>query len=543
MTQNSLRANLASARFPLLTTKMGRSIILPQYDENYDRTNAANADDTTGKGVPQIFYMHNVMPTVEGYQSIAFTQKIAGVVGVANFDQVFTLRDSSDNAFIYVPGNGANYIYTAVLAAWQSTNPFTAGAVYSKTNISYAFLQGNHYVCVQGQGVYQYSSGTNTFAAVSFTGLTMNLIKGIATTSGYMICYDDTTQYWSSVLNPLDFVPSLITGAGSGAPLDTKGKIITTLQIAGGLILYTTSNVVSAQYTGNIRFPFVFKEVVGSGGIQTPEQVSYVSNFSEHYAITSSGVQKIDRTSATTLFDNVTDFLSANIYEDFDTPTLAFSSTKTSKALSTKIVLISNRYLVLSYGVIPGTYTYALIYDLSLKRWGKVKITHVDAFEYNWPNFFGTATYLAVRVSSYASFLGTAYKDISNRQTIAPTARTSISFIQSNGAVYNIDMSEQSIAADSVIVLGKYQMQRNRFFTLQTVDLDNVYDVANFKCYALTSLDGKNFAAPKSGYPLNQGVNTASYGFTVVGDNVSLLCVGTFSLNTVMINFNQSGIR
>ena len=45
-----------------------------------------------------------------------------------------------------------------------------------------------------------------------------------------------------------------------------------------------------------------------------------------------------------------------------------------------KVKLVASRYLVISYGVFE--FTHAIIYDLALKRLGKVKITHADVFEY-----------------------------------------------------------------------------------------------------------------------------------------------------------------
>ena len=543
MSQNSLRSNLSAAKFPLLSGKMGRSIILPQYDENYDRTVQASSADELGKGIPQVYYMHNVMPTPEGFQSVGFIQRVPGVAGVSNFDQAIALRDGSDNNFIYSPGYGNNYIFNAMLGAWQSTNPFASGAVYNKTNISYCFLQGNHYLCIQGQGVYQYNSSTNQLTAVTFTGLVMANIKGICTSSGYLICYDNTTMYWSSVINPLDFVPSLTTGAGSGTPTDLKGMLVTGLQIAGGIVAYSTQNAVSAQYTGNIRFPFVFKEVVGSGGIQNSEQVSYLANFSEHYALTSSGVQKIDRNQAVSMFDDVTDFLSANFYEDFDTSTFTFTETKLSKALSTKIALISDRYLVISYGTSVGSFSYALVYDMALKRWGKLKIAHVDSFEYNWPNLFGTVSYAKLSPRAFNDLTGTAYKDISNQQKIAPIARTSLAFIQANGAVWTVDMTEQTQAFDSVFIIGKYQQSRNRVFTIHTAEFDNLYTAFPYAAYALISLDGKNNQPPIVGALLNSAANTAFFGFRATGVNASLAVIGTFSLNTIVVNFTKHGQR
>ena len=79
------RLNLASAIFPFYTEAYGRSIMIPGGDENFDRYNAANT--TPDKGVPQVFYMHNVLPIAGGFQSIGYEQQIPGLPGAIDFDQ------------------------------------------------------------------------------------------------------------------------------------------------------------------------------------------------------------------------------------------------------------------------------------------------------------------------------------------------------------------------------------------------------------------------------------------------------------------------
>lgn len=539
MGQNALRCSLHSAKFPLVSTKMGRSIILPQFDQNMDRS----GDDKVPGVIPQVYYMHNVIPTVEGFQSVSFTQQVAGVIGVTNFDRAFTLRDSSDNTFTYSPGQGFNYIFNAMLGIWQSTNPFDAGQVYSKTNVSYCYLQGLHYLCIQGQGVFRYNPVTNSLDALTFSGITMTDIVGVASSSGYLIIFDDFTVYWSSVTDPTDFVPSLTTGASSGTPTDLKGRIVSVLQISGGIIVYSTSNAVSAQYTGNIRFPFTFKEVVGSGGIQNSDQVSYSANFAEHYAITSVGLQRFDRNQANIVFEDVADFLAMRKFESFDYATQTFTEQFLTRQLFTKIALISSRYLLISYGTAPGTYTHALFCDMALKRWGKLKIDHVDCFEYGWPNPFGIVTYEKLAGKQINSFLNVAYKDISAQQREAPDIKTSVAFLQSSGAVFTLNVSDAVLAPDSVFILGKFQHSRSNLITLHTAEFDDVYTIYPFECRALYSLNGNDNQPSVIGALLSKTDNSVKFGFKLTGINVSLMLLGTFNVNTIVLNYSKQGKR
>ena len=52
-------------------SRAGRSVIVPQIDQNYDRRVDPTGEQKT-PGIPQALYLENVLPTVEGYQSVGF---------------------------------------------------------------------------------------------------------------------------------------------------------------------------------------------------------------------------------------------------------------------------------------------------------------------------------------------------------------------------------------------------------------------------------------------------------------------------------------
>lgn len=543
MAQNTLRGNLSAANVPLLSELMGRSIILPQHDQNYDKAVLASSTDADkDRGIPQVFYLHNYLPTGQGFQAVGYLKKCAEVVGATDFDQVMPIRNTDDNNFLFSPASGKNYVYRANAAAWKSVSPFPPGTVYGKTNISYAYINGETYICIQGQGVYKYDATTETLTPVTFAGLTMTAIKGILASSGYMLAYDDLYMYWSSAVDPLDFVPSLATGAGSGAPSDIKGFIVTALPISGGFIVYATGNAVGAQFSGNIRFPFVFKEVVGSGGVNSAEVVTYSANLAEHYAVTSNGLQKLDRVTATVIQAEVTDFIVAQRFEDFDTTLNQFVVSDLSSQLKYKLTLASNRFLVLSYGV-STVFSHALVLDTALKRWGKLRFQHVDCFEYTWPNLFGVRTYAQLSPQTYADLQGTAYKDLSTQQQITPKPKTSVAFLKEDGSVYTLDMSFTATVTDAVIVIGKYQFNRERLFTLQHVELENVELGDVISCYALPSLDGKSFQAAVPLYATAVTGKVRRFNARTTGINQSVLVKGKTNLTSIIISYTRHGGR
>lgn len=78
---------------------------------------------------------------------------------------------------------------------------------------------------------------------------------------------DGNSVAWSSVLDPTDFIPSLITGAGAGQIEGAQGETIAAIAIQGGIIFLNATNATSALYQSNGRYPFMFNTIVGCGDL------------------------------------------------------------------------------------------------------------------------------------------------------------------------------------------------------------------------------------------------------------------------------------
>jgi len=428
------RCNLSAARFPLTTDLGSRTIILPQHDMNYQRNAVFSGSDADRDiGVPQVFYCHNTFPTEQGFQSVGYDQVIAAIPTATEFDQIIPLTEVGGNKFLLSPAGGLNYVFDAPVGQWESIDPIPA--VEPDVLVTYAFVQGNTYVYYEKIGAFIYNSTTKTFDSVTLIGLNPLLVNGIVGSNGYLLAFDDTTMYWSSATNPLDFVPSLITGAGSGAVTDLKGRIVAALPNINGFIVYGTGNAVGASFTSNIRFPFIFKEISGSGGILSKEQVSHDVNLESHYALTSVGLQEITKAGSKIVFPEIIDFLTSRIFEDYTSATKTFTVQTLGSDMLAKLTIISARYLVISYGV--SSLTHALIYDIAQKRWGKVKINHVDCFEYNYPNLYGEITYemLMDAGTLYSDLLLTSYQDLFTAIATANRPKRTLAFLQADGRV------------------------------------------------------------------------------------------------------------
>ncbi len=320
-----IRLNLASAIFPFFTAAAGRTIIIPGSDENFDRYNAANT--TPDKGVPQVFYMHNSVPTNGGFQSVGYIQSLPGFPGGADdFDTCFPLFDTTPNTFLFVPANGKCYVYDGGEQQWIATAPSSLVDIPPNTLVTVAYVGGTSYIYFGGIGCYSYNSSTKTMDPVTLTGLSETDVVSICAANGYMIACTNTAVAWSSLTDPTDFTPSIVTGAGGGEVQDAKGPIQYCVSIPGGFTISCQKNIVGATYTANTSFPFIIKEVTGSGGVNSIDDSAYQGNLPYHVIMTTSGIQQVSLDSAIPTMPEVSEFLTSKIFEDFEETTQAFSS-------------------------------------------------------------------------------------------------------------------------------------------------------------------------------------------------------------------------
>jgi hypothetical protein len=207
------------------------------------------------------------------------------------------------------------------------------------------------------------------------------------------------------------------------------------------------------------------------------------------------------------VFPELTDFLAGQWMEDFNESTLEFSLQEVSM-LKKRLVLISGRYLIISYGI--AELTHAVLYDIALKRYGKFKVTHVDCAEYNLP-----------AADTYES------------------AKKSIVFLQKDGRLLQVNTSYPTNQT-GVLMMGKYQYTRGRMTQMDSVEMENIRQGAQFNAYLLSSIDGSNATRSDLFLYENSGVHR-KYLSDKVGKNHSVLLVGAFSVVSMVISVNIHG--
>ena len=504
MAQRFYKIGLQNSVFPMLSEQMSRTIIGSTAGE------APAKDDR-----PHVAYCHNVMPSKEGMDSVGFLS----VIPPAFLPSGFALTDArviygDAKSRIYLAWDTIGNVYALLTGAttWlvlPLTVPSTGGSSFTTESVTIGTVNGVSYIVYAGISAFTYNEVTNKLDAVILTGLTIADILGVVASSGYLIAYTAQAIAWSSTIVPTDFVPSKTTGAGGGNVANIAGSILFATSNTLGILIYTDANTVAGTYTGNVQFPFKFREVDDSKGGISLDRVAYEANSTEQYVYSKAGLQAVTSRVAKTLLPEVTDFLAGKRFEDYNETTNLYEITDLSPTttMQKKIKLIASRYLVISYGI--TSFTHALVFDIVLNKLGKLRITHTDCFEY----------------------VG-AQSEIS---------KESVAFLLSTGGVKVLDFAV-SATSNGVLILGKLQFIRSHLITLHGVEVENVASTSALAISSQASLDGKNFTLV-SGTLVKTATNLRDHTFRSTAKNHSLVFLGQFNLVTALVRYTVAGRR
>jgi len=496
MAQQDYSIELLSAYFPMLSTQQTRTT-----------TGATLGRAPAQQDKPGVAYAHNVMPDAYGYNSVGYRTAVPAFPYSAILTEVRSIFSMLGERYL-VAFTVSGDVYTLASGA-TSWNPVST-PIFSTTtdlanNVTIGTVNGISYLFYKGLSAVKYDSSTNTFPAVTLTALTLPDILGIVASNGYLLAYTKDAIAWSSTIDPTDFAPSEVTGAGGGKVADIAGNIVFVATNTLGLIIYTAANAVAGTYTGNARFPFKFREIRAAKGVARASLVAYEANSDSQFVYSKSGLQAITSAQAEILLPEVTDFLTDGILEDYNTGTNQYEYTS-GPSMVTKLTFVASRYLVISYGITE--YTHAMIFDISLKKLGKLRVTHVDIFE----------------------FLGDP--QVPDKQFIA--------IGQASGEIKLVELSAKSDNSNGVLILGKLQLTLGSHLQLHTVELEGVEESSAFTLQSQVSLTGTSFTVV-TGSVLESSGRFRSYGFRATGKNQSLVLNGKFSIRTALVTCSSVG--
>ena len=539
MAQKEFSIDLQNTFFPFLSGDQGRTVVNPSFGES--------------SNPPSLAYCHNVMPTKEGYVSVGFeayttlpTSDLPDFVDV----RPFYGDNARGKAYIAFDTNRQPYILRATVTYWVLIGGAFITSIlvpgnFDPDTVTVATVNGISYIHFALIGSMTIDEVTGSFTPITLTGLTASALLGLVSSFGYLVAYTAFDIAWSSTIDPTDFVPSSVTGAGGGSIQDIAGKMQFVTSNDLGLLIYAEDNVVAAVYTGNPLFPWKYREVRDSKGGIDLDQTAYEANSGIQFAYTKAGLQSITPQRAQTILPEVTDFLAGSVLEDFNTSTLVYDITTSDRGMVKRLSFISSRYLVISYGI--SSFTHAIIFDTVLEKLGKIKLDHVAAFEFT-----------------------------NEQENIE---RKSIAFLQADTIIQLLEFSK--IASSSgVLILGKLQDRRNHLLTLHKVEVENKGNVAfeefsvvdetgaqvidagnrdvislvdnpsagSLAVYSQVSLDGVSFSTVAGTLvsetaDLDSLRNLNVYAFRADGKNHSIVLVGMFDLSTLLVLHSDAGSR
>jgi hypothetical protein len=579
---------LGNARFPLVSSWGQRAVIVPASDLT-TRTFRAfqGAEENLDYNIPQILYGENFVPVANGVKSVSYHRIISPTVN-SDFDQIFPLRDAEENTVLFSPSKGKNYRYGTVAALWDD-QPITAiwfaeaPPLYISTTstntpdtakVTRAYVDGKTFVCysrlalsLTSGGASQDADGSIYFWDSTLTelqrvhladplALIINLpipigqIDGISSSNGYLVVWSGLSIYWApfsgSAFDFSVYANGEVTGSGSQIPEDIQGPVTAVIPMSGGFIIFTTKNAISAFYNANnFASPWIFKGISNAGGIEGYEQAASEGNLGGVYAYTTGGMQRLTLNAAENPMPDITDFLGGRFLETFDPDNLTFSRGVASLEFFSKVTFCGQRFLVVSYGSYPGVYSFALIWDASLQRWGKLRIPHVDAFSYSYGTEDATLTYDMLLDVSYDDMGAITYDGAIVKGGALTYPRQSVAFLLRTGEVKLAVMDYRAPDDDSValVVIGKNQFARARNATLHSLEIEGLTSGATAKVANWRSVNGAVLDQPEYGYLReSSGAEYSEYGFDLpTGKNHTFYISGQFSLTTIIAEISNDG--
>jgi len=545
MATTKFKFAINNAEFPFLYSQASRSVVQP----GADIAPRVGAGFTGGASydfnVAQLLFCENALPSGAGLVSVGYRDVGAAVSpAVTVFDQLIVLRDSQERNYLMSPARGKNYVFDSETATWTSYNSFTWDS--AKTLVSRAYVNGRTLVMYERDRVIEWDSATPKFDTKTLTlpgGYAITDIRGICGASNYLIAHTSTEILWSTLTDILDFA-DLDAGAGRQIPIDLKGQITGLLPVSGGFLICTTQNVVAAFFTGTAATPFSYREVTGSAGVSSVEQVTFEANQDRIFAYGTSGIQSLSLQRAEVLLPKCADFLVGTSYDQWDEALGVVVEGVATDALAVKLQLLSHRYLCISYLKNGNHFQFVLVYDLALQRWGKLRVPHTDIGIL--PNTAGSTfdlTYdeLGAPYDSY----NVAYQDLKTVAGGFLPAKTGFLFLQESGFLQSLVTDPTLSSGTGVALFGRIQHVRGRTVTFLGAQFDGLYGTPAPVVQLVGSTPGNGFDRDRVvAATLASGTERSlKYVGRQVFENFDLAISGKFQLSNGVVEIMNHGSR
>lgn len=453
--------------------------------------------------------------------------------------------------------------------------------------ISWAKPNGVQFFCIPGSGVYFYGLAINTTLSVNCTlqaikqfdcgdaigdvvhadlapyqiikNLPFNAedIVAICSAQGYLIVASKNKVAYALLANSQfnfeEYKNGSVTGSGTRIPEDLNGEITALRAVPGGFIIFSEHNAVAAFYSSsNFAVPWNFRGISGAGGLRNVRSVSQDHVRGTVYATTSSGLQEITLNGAKSIDPAFDDYLSGKVFELYRYDLNEIQQLRVSSNIVTRCTLIGARYVVISCGVnFVSQFEIAYVYDLLLKRWGKVRKFHADALQLS-----DVESARPLRVSDLLGYtIAERYATVTVASLVTtPNVaiseyRQKIGLMLPSGEIQQVYISQgdpSDNATEAVLRVAPIKVSRSRNVTMHTATADGVMDSPDSQIILHTSMDGRNWdpsPAPDFWQKISEVGDSLKYGGYITAHSVALTLRGKFNVSTLEIEFSMEGTR
>lgn len=532
---------LKDAGFPLISRWAGKPALIRNTDVASLEARAPTEQQTdyfNSVNKPQVIYCENVLPKLGGVVSVGYVTIAAAILG-AGAKQAFTMR-------MHTLATGADL--TDVLIWLKAPNvEYKTAAAHGTVALPAAYPAPTHVAALEpGDGAYfllsdgvtstlydfGMTAGVPSFSALVLTGIAAGDLNdcrfACAAGNYFILAKEDGTIFWNDPNNLLDFTPSLTTGAGSQVPVCLYGTVTGVFSWGDGFIIHTTAGCVVARYSNNAQTPWQFSAVTGSSATQqsaiTNKLAATVQEFDAvQYAWTAAGLQQATvLQGAQGIFPDVGDFLASELLENLvaGLPTIEYPpATSVTEQVDVMVSRMGPRYLVISYGrrlAAAAYFTYALIYDMQLRRWGKLKVDHYEA------------VYLPPAISGAETLRQLGFVDIAGNILMTYEEST----FEGTPVVHN-----------ATVIVGGVSLVRGNASQFNTVEINFGEDSPSITVKHSSAADGINYNAFTALERIASNIGTATYAGRKIGMYHAISVNGKFNISAFQLDIRKAGNR
>lgn len=528
--------DLKTSNFPLLSSLRGRGVYVGGLDEDKEDK-------------PKLYWAENVMPISEGFASAQYfkvvhenAMPVIDIVDAIPRTNVHLVYNALGEVTYLLENMNQLIIYKPKEGVWEVIETI------SDTGLQFSvfYLKGTTYYFHRDIGLKKFG---NTFEAADiitvtltgtgdFNGGASGNVYAMTSVLSYIVAVTRFEVYWSDPITETNFHPTVPSTslAGSSKVLALKGEAKMILPITNGFIIYTSTNAVAASYSNNPNNPFIFREVANSAGTFNPFHVAYKTSLPMHFAWTDAGFMQVTPTESASIFPEITDFLGSDTLEFIDLSTGKIRK-EVGVNIASKVTYLNSRYIAISYGKENEPYDYLLMFDTTLKRWGKLKYRHIAVFNFLPPNVKGGITYLASATIPYNDWLTLRYVDIIPKLSEGDFNVGSVALLAADYSVVKLEWLNNYGRGEGALIFSGVSLTRNRITEMNEVQLAGEHSQVNTTVRFRSEL--YNEAWKTAIYvPTFDWYVTGSSGVTH-----ELLINGSFALASVVVKLSHNGLE